>query len=134
MPRNTLTEDRLDLFCLIDGEPQSNVFYVKTEPADTVDDLKKLIQKRIKADNINDFGDVDADKLTLWRVSIPVLPADKHRPIVLNKIKSATELDPTDDLSDVFEEKPPIETIHILVQRLPPGNFDLDALALQRCY
>jgi hypothetical protein len=118
MLRNTMTEDRLNLFCLVDGEPQSNVFSVKPSPADTVDDLKKLI----KTEKTNQFSDVDADQLTLWRVSISVVPANKHKPIVLNEVESPTELEPTDDVSDVFDEPPPKKTIHIIVQRPPPGN------------
>ncbi|KAF9212178.1 hypothetical protein BGZ59_007127, partial [Podila verticillata] len=68
---------------------------------------------------VDDFDDIAADKLTLWRVSIPVVPLNKRKPIVLTEVKSAVELDPTDDLSDVFEEKPPKKTIHIIVQRPP---------------
>ncbi|KAG0369044.1 hypothetical protein BGX24_002567 [Mortierella sp. AD032] len=86
-----MTEARLNLFCLVDGEPQH------------VDDLKKLI----KTEKTNQFSDVDADQLTLWRVSIPVVPANKHKPIVLNDVKPSTELDPTDDISEVFDEPPP---------------------------
>ncbi|OAQ29335.1 hypothetical protein K457DRAFT_155768 [Linnemannia elongata AG-77] len=116
MLHNNMTEDRLNLFCLVDGEPQSNVFSIKPTPADTVDDLKKLI----KAEKTNQFSDVDADQLTLWHVSFPVVAANKHKPIVLNEFESATELDPTDDVSDVFPDKPPKKTIHIIVQRPPP--------------
>ncbi|KAF9125289.1 hypothetical protein BGW39_007526 [Mortierella sp. 14UC] len=113
-----MTKDRLNLFCLVDGEPQSNVFSVKPTPADTVDDLKKLI----KAEKTPRFDDVAADELTLWRVSIPVVPANKHKPIVLNEVDSPTELDPTDDIADVFAETPPKKTIHIIVQRPPPDR------------
>ncbi|KAG0294132.1 hypothetical protein BGZ96_001754 [Linnemannia gamsii] len=121
-----MTEDRLNLFCLVDGEPQSNVFSVKPTPADTVDDLKKLI----KTEKTNDFSDVDADKLTLWRVSIPVVPANRHKPIVLTEVDSLTELEPTDDVSDVFDEPPPKKTIHIIVQRPPPVQAPVPTRAL----
>ncbi|KFH63329.1 hypothetical protein MVEG_10739 [Podila verticillata NRRL 6337] len=62
-----MTDNRLTLFCLIDGEAMFNAFSVKISSGDTVDDLKDLI----KAKKTNDFSDLDADKLTLWRVSIP---------------------------------------------------------------
>ncbi|KAF9113508.1 hypothetical protein BGX30_006927, partial [Mortierella sp. GBA39] len=66
-------------------------------------------------------------ELTLWRVSVPVVPADKHKAIVLNEFDSATELDPTDDIADVFPDKPPKKTIHIIVQRPPPVHTPIPA-------
>ncbi|KAG0278825.1 hypothetical protein BGZ97_009677, partial [Linnemannia gamsii] len=122
MLHNTKDNNPLTLFCLVDGEPQSNVFSVKATPTDTVDDLKKLI----KAEKTPRFDDVAADELTLWRVSIPVVPANKHKPIVLNEFESATELDPTDDVSDVFPEAPPKKTIHVIVQRPPQERLEKD--------
>ncbi|KAF9080293.1 hypothetical protein BGX29_005449, partial [Mortierella sp. GBA35] len=101
---------RLNLFCLVDGEPQSNVFSVKPTPADTVDDLRVFISARLEIDTLS-------KDLTLYRVSIPVAPANKHKPIVLNEVDSPTELDPADDVSDVFPEAPPKKTIHVIVQR-----------------
>ncbi|KAG0079366.1 hypothetical protein BGZ93_003198, partial [Podila epicladia] len=56
--------------------------------------------------------------LTLFHVSIPLAPLNERRPIVLSEIKSAAELGPTDDLSDVFaDELLGKKTIHIIVQR-----------------
>ncbi|KAG0248702.1 hypothetical protein BG011_009994, partial [Mortierella polycephala] len=89
---------------------------------DTVDNLKDLIKTK-KAPR---FDDVSADELKLWRVNVPVIAADKHIAIVLNEIESKTELVLTDNLSDVFEEKPPKKTIHIIVQRAPPGDLRVD--------
>ncbi|KAK5822985.1 hypothetical protein F5H01DRAFT_401412 [Linnemannia elongata] len=106
----------LTLFCLADGEGTSNAFSIKIASTDTVDDLKE----RIKTKKSPEFDDIAADKLTLWRVSIQVVSANKHKPILLNEIDSPTELDPTDDLSDVFEETPPKKTIHVILQRPPP--------------
>jgi hypothetical protein len=60
----------------------------------------------------------------------PSVPANKHKPIVLNEVESSTELDPTDDVSEFFDKPPPKKTIHIIVQRPPLGN--VDALALIR--
>ncbi|KAG0025434.1 hypothetical protein BGZ82_010009 [Podila clonocystis] len=53
------------------------------------------------------FHDFAAKDLTLWRVLILVLPAYKHNTIILIKFDSATELDPTDDIFDDFEDQPP---------------------------
>ncbi|KAG9062573.1 hypothetical protein KI688_005488 [Linnemannia hyalina] len=105
----------LTLFCLVDGEATSNAFSVKVPSSGTVDDLKDVIKTK-KAPR---FDDVAADELTLWHVEHPVIAANKHQPVLLNAIDSATELDPTDDIVDVFAETPPKKTIHILVQRPP---------------
>ncbi|KAF9320026.1 hypothetical protein BG003_007388 [Podila horticola] len=113
-----MMDNLLSLFCLVDGEATSNVFSIKVPSNDTVDDLKKLI----KTEKSPAFDDIPADKLTLWRVSIPIVPANKHNPIVLNEIDSPTELSPADDISDVFEVQQPKKTIHIIVQRPSQGN------------
>ncbi|KAG0342522.1 hypothetical protein BG000_003878 [Podila horticola] len=110
-----MTNSYLTLFCIVDGNSVSNAFEVEVESAKTVSALRKLI----RAEKPNDFSDVDADQLTLWRASIPVVPPNRHKLIVLNEIESATELYPTEDLSDVFQETPPKKTIHIIVQRPP---------------
>ncbi|KAG0022275.1 hypothetical protein BGZ82_011068 [Podila clonocystis] len=109
------TDNRLDLFCLVEGE--STPFPVKIESANTIGDLKKLI----KAKKTPGFNDIDADKLTLWRVSIPLAPLNERKPVFLNEIISATELDPADDLSNVFEPKAP-RKIH---EPKPPKKIDV---------
>ncbi|KAF9327744.1 hypothetical protein BG006_009002 [Podila minutissima] len=113
MLHNTVTDNCMSLFCLIDGESASSIFSVKLSPDDSIGDLKDLI----KIEKSPRFDDVAANKLTLWRVSVPVVAANKHKPIILTEIDSAMELDPTDDISDVFEETPPKNTVHIIVQR-----------------
>ncbi|KAF8929429.1 hypothetical protein BGZ47_001061 [Haplosporangium gracile] len=117
MLHNTSTDNRLSLFYLVDGEGTSNAFSVKIASMDTLDDFKE----HIKTKKSSEFDDIAADKLILWSVSIPVVAANKHNPIVRNEVESSTELDPTDDISDVFPNKPPKETIHIIVQRPPPA-------------
>ncbi|KAF9384816.1 hypothetical protein CPB97_005365 [Podila verticillata] len=111
-----MTDNRLRLFCLVDGESASNVFPVKLSRNHSIGDLKKLI----KTEKSPEFDDIPADKLTLWRVFISV-PVNKHKPIVLNEFESATELNPMDDVSDVFAEQPPKKEIHIIVHRPPQG-------------
>ncbi|KAF9078915.1 hypothetical protein BGX23_005795, partial [Mortierella sp. AD031] len=111
-----MTDNLLTLNCLVDGLPTSRAFSIKISITDTVGDLKDLI----KTKQTPAFDDITVDQLNLWRVLIPVVAANKHKPIVLNEIESPTELDPTDDVSDVFPEKPPKKTIHIVVQRPPP--------------
>ncbi|KAI9241658.1 MAG: kinase-like domain-containing protein [Podila humilis] len=108
-----MTPNLLSLFCLVDGD--ATPFSVEVDRTKTVDHLKDLIT----AKKAPEFDDIAADKLNLWRVSIPIVPPNKRKPIVLTEVKSAAELDPTDDLSDVFEEKQPKKTIHVMVQRPP---------------
>ncbi|KAG0249397.1 hypothetical protein BGZ95_007560, partial [Linnemannia exigua] len=99
----------LTLFCLVDGLPSSRALEIEVSKTRTIAHLKDLI----KAKQTPAFDDITVDQLNLWRVSIPVA-TNKHKPIVLNEFESATELDPTDDVSDVFEETPPKKTIHVI--------------------
>ncbi|KAF9301974.1 hypothetical protein BGZ74_006041 [Mortierella antarctica] len=62
-----MTDNILTLFCLVDGEATSNAFPVEIESTKTVGHLKDLI----KAKKTNNFHAVDANELTLWRVSVP---------------------------------------------------------------
>ncbi|KAI7817526.1 hypothetical protein BC939DRAFT_465621 [Gamsiella multidivaricata] len=108
----------LTIFCLTDGEPTSNAFSVKIpSKKETVDRLKELI----KAKKTVAFADVDTDKLTLWRVSVPVVATNIDNAVFLNEINSKTKLIPTDDVSKVFPKTPAKNTIHIIVQRPPLG-------------
>ncbi|OAQ26805.1 hypothetical protein K457DRAFT_21801 [Linnemannia elongata AG-77] len=113
----------MTLFCLVDGEATSNAFSVKIESTKTIGSLKDHIKTKIP----NTFNGIDAKDLTLWRVDQPVLAANKQNPILLSAIDSPTELDPTDDISDVFPEVPPKKTIHIIVQRPPPEHAPIPA-------
>jgi hypothetical protein len=108
----------ITLFCLYNGATVSNTFPISISTTATVGELKDVI----KAKNSDDFKDVAAHKLTLWKVSIPVVAADRNKSIVLSEIDSKTELLPTEELSDVVEDQLPKKTIHILLER-PPGMF-----------
>ncbi|KAF8905174.1 hypothetical protein BGZ58_006417, partial [Dissophora ornata] len=113
-----MTDNGLSLFCLVDGDAMSNAFSVKATFTDTVDDLKGAI----KVKKTNDFQDVDADKLTLWRVSLPIPEDDDDElPILLNSIdtKDKKKLGPATRLSKVFPGDMPEETVNIIVQRPP---------------
>ncbi|KAG0332645.1 hypothetical protein BG004_001163 [Podila humilis] len=117
-----MTEKLLTLFCVVDGG--ATPFSVEIEPSKTIGSLKKAI----KAKKANDFSDVDAEKLTLWRVSIPVLPKKDSKDIWLADVLSKVDLNETDDIADVFAEAPPKKTIHIVVQRPPPVNALLEKI------
>ncbi|KAG0247856.1 hypothetical protein BG011_000804, partial [Mortierella polycephala] len=112
--------EMLTLFCLVEGGTVP--FSTDISPTRTIDHLKKLI----KTEKAVEFSDVDADQLTLWHVSIPVDLVKKNDVILFDAIDTKQELMPTDDLSDVFVEKPPKKTIHIIVQRPSLGVLSAD--------
>ncbi|KAG0247163.1 hypothetical protein BG011_001931, partial [Mortierella polycephala] len=119
-----MTDNHLTLFCLVDGETTSNAFPVKIASDDTVGGLKELI----KAESAMKFKDVNANDLTLWRVSIPVSDDDDEILILLNNVtdKDKKKLGPTTRLSKLFPESPDVNT-YILVQRPPPVHAPIPA-------
>ncbi|KAG0013381.1 hypothetical protein BGZ82_002148 [Podila clonocystis] len=119
MLRNTITDNLMRVFCLVDGELTSHAFSVANDPNKTVDRLKKLI----KTKKSNEFSDIDADTLTLWHVSIPITEDDEI-PILLNLVAShKKKLGPATRLSNIFPKELPEEMVHIIVQR-PPQQKD----------
>ncbi|KAF9922559.1 hypothetical protein BGZ67_010386 [Mortierella alpina] len=105
--------NKLTLFCLVDGENLSRAFSVKIQPDDTVDDLKEII----KTKKTHDFSDIDANSLTLWRVSVPIVAAESHKIISLDSVESKDELLPSDEVSEVYGDAPSKRTVHVLVKR-----------------
>ncbi|KAF9550483.1 hypothetical protein EC957_000157 [Mortierella hygrophila] len=63
-----MARNRLSLLCLVDGDPISKAFALATPSAETFGQLRNTIyfSKPIW------FKDLEAEDLTLWRVSIPV--------------------------------------------------------------
>ncbi|KAK5796962.1 hypothetical protein F5H01DRAFT_326786 [Linnemannia elongata] len=115
-----MNDNHLTLFCLVDGEATSNAFPVEIESTKTIGDLKGLI----KTKKTNDFQDVDADKLTLWRVSIHD-DDDNDLPVLLDSVPVKKKLRATNKLSMVFDADLPEDTIHVIVQRpLPVAKRD----------
>ena len=110
-----MNDNHLTLFCLVDGEATSNAFPVKIESSKTIGDFKDLIKTALSPQ----YDDIAAKDFTLWRVSIPVVPANRHKPIFLNEAESLVELDPTYDVSEVFPSrgKLPKKMIYVIVQR-----------------
>ncbi|KAK3805923.1 MAG: CRN family protein [Benniella sp.] len=109
----------LKIFCVIVGETKS--FSVKVPSDDTVDDLKDAI--KAKKSNYFDLMKIDADQLTLWRVS---LPDDDDLPTLLKSLNDKQKLSDflsdkeklkaTTKLSNIFDAELPEDTIHIIVQ------------------
>ncbi|KAI8345668.1 hypothetical protein B0O80DRAFT_534227 [Mortierella sp. GBAus27b] len=108
----------LTIWCLVNGTSSSeNAFSVKVPFNGTVYDLKSAI----KDQNTETFKAIDAKDLTLWRVCVAITD-DDALPILLDRLNEKKKLGPADELSDVFEEKPPKKTIHIIVQPPPSGK------------
>jgi len=106
------------LRCLVYGESTKNIFRVRIGEDDEVSDLKDAI----KAKKQNAFANVDADKLTLWRVSIPL---DDNADATLANLKLESsdekgikELRPSDGISRVFHQDLGKRHIHVIIQ--PP--------------
>ncbi|KAF9372912.1 hypothetical protein CPB97_000924, partial [Podila verticillata] len=112
-----MTNNRMRLFCLVNGEATFSAFSVKISSSDTVDDLQDLI----RAKNSIAFSDIDANKFTLWCVSISIT-TDDVVPILRDNVadKDKMKLNPVTCLSKVFPEELPQEIVHIIVQQPPP--------------
>ncbi|KAF8925641.1 hypothetical protein BGZ58_000631 [Dissophora ornata] len=110
-----MTDNHFTLFCLVDGESTSQAFSVEIDRSKTVGHLKKAI----KAEKANNFHDVDADELTLWRVSIS---DDNHgSSISIDSLDDKTHLNnPRTLLSKLFPVSPDDNT-YILILRPPPA-------------
>ncbi|KAF9924509.1 hypothetical protein BGZ67_009217, partial [Mortierella alpina] len=92
-----MADNHFTLFCLVDGEPTSNAFPVGIEFSKTIGDFKKLI----KTEKSPEFDDIAADKLALWRVSIPIIEDNDELPLLLNNVpdKERKKLGPATRLS-----------------------------------
>ncbi|KAH7038616.1 hypothetical protein BKA57DRAFT_539669 [Linnemannia elongata] len=119
-----MVDNHMTLFCLVNGEAASNAFTIKTPSSNTVYDLKELI----KAKKTNDFGAVDANKLTLWRAFIP--DDSLHSAIIVDALDDKTELrNPWTRLFKLFPESSDDNT-YIIIQRPTPApkrDYDEDA-------
>ncbi|KAG0348935.1 hypothetical protein BGZ54_004509, partial [Gamsiella multidivaricata] len=109
MAANTLT-----LFCVISGEHASNAFPVEISSGKTVGDLKKAI----KSEKAPEFDDVAADRLKLWRATIPIDEnAEEESIITLDGLDDKTKLgNPRIYLSKLFPENLD-DTTYIIVER-----------------
>src|SRR3954447_14079420 len=101
----------ITLLCLVKGNTTASAFPVHIDGNSLVGDLKKVI----KAEKQNDFADVDADKLKLWKVEIPDYQDD---PLSNLSLQDQPELLATKKISKYFPDSPPEEYINVLVELL----------------
>ncbi|KAG0197482.1 hypothetical protein BGX33_000568, partial [Mortierella sp. NVP41] len=116
-----MTENLLELFCLVDSLPTTRAFPINATRAETVGKLKD----HIKAHQTPAFDDITSDQLTLWCVSIP---DDKQGfSITIDALGDKTELNnPRIRLSKLFPESPDDNT-YIIVQRPPQVHSPIPA-------
>ena len=99
----------ITLLCLVKGNTTANAFPVHIEGSSLVGDLKDAI----KAKKQNDFAGVDADKLKLWKVTIP---GDRDYQLQNLILQDSDELLAIRKISKYFEDSPPEEHIHVIVK------------------
>src|SRR5437764_643483 len=99
----------ITLFCLVKGNTTANAFEVDIEKDKSISHLKKVI----KAEKQNDFAGVDADRLKLWKVTIPGDHDDQLRNLIL---QDGDELLAINDIGDYWPTSPPKKHIHVIVK------------------
>ena len=101
---------------LVHGQSLNNIFKVNIKPNNDVSDLKEAIKNK----NRNDFADIDAHKLTLWRVSISSDDDNELKGLKLenNHDKGIKMMKPLERISLAFSDNPTENHIHVIVQ--PP--------------
>ena len=99
----------ITLLCLVKGNTAANAFAIDIDSGKLVCHLKDAI----KAKKQNDFAGVDADRLKLWKVSIPGDQDDQLRHLSL---EGNEELSAINDIGDYWPESPPKKHIHVIVK------------------
>jgi hypothetical protein len=99
----------ITLLCLVKGNTTANAFSVKISRDEPVSELKKAI----KAEKAPEFDNFPADKLKLWKVTIPGDQDDQLRNLIL---QDSDELLAIRKISKYFPDSPPEEHIHVIVK------------------
>src|SRR5436305_4468755 len=99
----------ITLLCLVKGNTTASAFAVDIDREKLVSHLKDAI----KAKKQNDFVGVDANKLKLWKVTIPGDQDDQLRNLTL---QDSDELLAINDIGDYWPTSPPKKHIHVIVK------------------
>jgi hypothetical protein len=102
----------ITLFCLVQGAPTA--FPVDIDSSLTVGHLKDAI----KAKKANDFANIDADRLRLWKVEIQV----GNDVIQGQALEDDSQLPPTDYLDEHWTDTPLRKHIHVIIKLPEPGK------------
>jgi hypothetical protein len=136
----------LKLFCWVRGNAHGQPFPLDIVDTRTVGDLKEAIKEKKKVA----FKHVDADTLTLWKVSTPISASRRHCELMLamrlwqvslkynlnegsggplerleltDGIEGVRELSPLERLSDAFPDALKDNHVHIVVECPITGEF-----------
>src|SRR3954470_2003839 len=99
----------ITLFCLVKGNTSEDAFSVKISRDEPVSELKKAI----KAEKAPEFDNFPADRLKLWKVTIPGDQDDQLRNLIL---QDSDELSAINDIGDYWPTSPPKKHIHVIVK------------------
>ncbi|GBB99738.1 hypothetical protein RclHR1_03610014 [Rhizophagus clarus] len=117
----------ITIFCLVLGEKPVNsvIFEVNVNKYDSISRLKNVIRDEKK----NDFFNIDANKLRLWKVDIPITDEDKlkildkpHTEINIEQDLGGEELLSVKKIDHYFHNQPQDEHIHIII-KFPTNNI-----------
>jgi hypothetical protein len=120
-PQSLPSEPRLnhrnfELYCFVFDDDPRQVFPVKIAITESVGTLMKAIKEKKKPS----LHHVDADALTLWKVSIPVNVG--FNPNVKKvELRDEEALSPVDRLCNIFFVQPKDGHLHIIM-RSPPAS------------
>ncbi|KAF9383388.1 hypothetical protein CPC16_008954 [Podila verticillata] len=113
-------EDLFTIFVIKEGQSTSQAFSVRAHPANTVDDLRKVIWSA----NRLRVGYLFAQDVPLALVSIPDEGHTMHESQWLYHTTFKRALRPTEFLADVFDNRPPPPgTIHIIIGDVRRGDY-----------
>src|SRR5690349_12674050 len=101
----------ITLLCLVKGNTSASAFAVDIDREKLVSHLKDAI----KAKKAPEFENFPADKLKLWKVTIPGDQDDQLRNLIL---QDSDELLAIRKISKYFPDSPAEECIHVIVE--PP--------------
>ncbi|KAF9368743.1 hypothetical protein CPB97_004296 [Podila verticillata] len=110
-----MTNNRMSLFCLVDGEAMSNAFPVKISSDDTVADLKNLIRTAL----VPQFDDIAAKDLILWCVSIP--NDNLGSSVAIDALDNKALLNTPRTRLFILFPKSPDDNTYIVIRRPPPA-------------
>src|ERR1044072_4572018 len=99
----------ITLLCLVKGNTTASAFPVDINKDQLVGHLKEAI----KAKKQNDFAGIDADRLKLWKVTIP---GDQDDQLTNLKLQDSDELLAINDIGDYWPTSPPKKHIHVIVK------------------
>jgi hypothetical protein len=102
----------ITLFCMVHGDPVQRAFEIDISNDKSVSCLKDEIKKKKE----NDFRDIDADKLTLWKVDIPDGDEDAVKNLFKDNKTNGVMLRPIWKISKWFS-KLDGEHIHVVIER-----------------